>query len=196
MGTSPKLRDRGASLVEVLISLVVLGAIAGSMVLIVSVTLRNEASASNNFDTTRSLQQISAFLPYDVAAAIPTSLTSAPGRASQCPGSGGGTNVLAMSWNELFPSGAVAKPFDASYRMQTIDGKPTLVRVVCSGTPFTNTKKSTITNRLAAVPTPVEATVNGGYVVFTILTDTGRTVQLSATSSSPTEGLDDGDEDE
>lgn len=189
-------KDRGTSLVEVLISLVVIGAIGASMVMIVSVTLRNEAASTRNFDTTRSLQQISAYLPYDVAAAIPTSLDSDPARASQCPGSGGGTNVLAMTWTELFPTGSVATLFDASYRMQTIDGKATLVRITCSGTPLGNTKAVKITDRFADVATPVEATVNGGYVVFTILTDTGRTLQLSATSSSPTEGLDDGDEED
>ena len=187
-------RDAGFTLTELLVVIVILGAISGGLLSVVATFLRTQGGATTQFDDSRSLQQVATYFPRDVAASIPASLSSNPSDTSPCPGSGGGPNVLSMNWNEIFGNGTPIKTYHASYRLQTSGSTTWLVRVTCEGPTWAQTKVVRLTNRLAASPTKVSADVNGGYVVMVVHTNTGRQLQLAATSSSPTEGLDYDDE--
>lgn len=100
MRTGPELdhdTDEGFTLVEMIVVIAIVGLIMGTLVLTVTTFLRNEGSVSARITETRDLQNLTNFLPRDVASA--RSISQIPATPADGCGSGG-TPVLHMEWAE------------------------------------------------------------------------------------------------
>lgn len=86
----------GFTLIETLVVITLIGLVVGVISLAVSVIVRNEGSVSTRITETRDLQNLTNFLPRDVASA--RVITKAPATADEC--GSGGTVELHLEWDE------------------------------------------------------------------------------------------------
>jgi Tfp pilus assembly protein PilV len=187
-------RDRGASLIELLISIVVMGIISTVLLAVVATFLRNDSSSSQRIDESRDLQQITAYLPGDLSSAFLTELTvdtdgngvvdaAEPSTAVACPGySTAGNNVLSLKWNESF--GGTTKQARAQYRTQVVGTETRIVRITCSGVSLGTATVQTVARQLRTT-NPVTVAVNGALVTLTLTEKSGRTLTISVTTQNP-----------
>jgi len=168
-------RDRGFTLPELLISIVILGLIASVLVGVFVVVLRTPPSAEARADDARSLLGVTTWFPGDVnstprqpiASASPDWWNTASGTASGCTGSPGGTNLIRLRWTETDGS---ATTYEASYRLANINGWR-IVRVSCVvGQAGTHLKLTT------ELPDP-----STNPVTVTLVTDTTTNEVIGAT---------------
>jgi prepilin-type N-terminal cleavage/methylation domain-containing protein len=137
-------RDGGFTLVELLISLVVVGLMAGTITAVFSVIVRTTPQAEARADDARSLLGLSTWLPSDLSSTphvpcsdAPSCATSAsvwdksPGTPSGCAGTDQGINVLRLSWTESFGSVATTSTYVADYRFFQVASSWKLQRVSC-----------------------------------------------------------------
>ena len=134
MGTVRGPRDAGMTLVELLITIVILGVISGAIGTAAIVFIKNERSSGDRLTASRYQQALNTWLPSDVQSADPTTFTAAatdPGNTTGCSGGPAftGTNKLRL---QLYapPSGNATV---VSYRL-TGSGPYQLVRSWCSDT--------------------------------------------------------------
>ena len=187
--TGRGLRDRhdaGLTLTELLISITILGIISAALGSAVIVFLRNEAATTNRLNESRDLQQLTVWLPGDVASTAATDIDLGSGTPSLCSGySGGGSNALSLVWTETF--NATSLKFAVSYRVETVGSMKRLVRVSCAGAPQLGPAQVIpIAKQLGSVATSL---VNGSAVTLTLTEATGRKLTLSATSNNPNRRL-------
>lgn len=130
-------RDRGFTLVEVLISITILGVLAATVAAAFAVIVRTAPPTDARADDARSLLGISTWLPADVSAtprqplADPTDhWDDSPVRASGCSGVDPGINVLRLEYRESI-SGS-PRNFYVSYRLVDDTEDSNLVRVSCT----------------------------------------------------------------
>ena len=123
-------RDGGFTLIEMLITIVVSGIIAGVLGTAVNVVMRNDRPTQERFNGANDSLTITTMFPADIAATPPGgreigSLTSG------CAGSGvnRGTNVLRLTWTES--TGGNTTSYRVSYRLDAAEKQ--LLRVACIG---------------------------------------------------------------
>jgi prepilin-type N-terminal cleavage/methylation domain-containing protein len=137
-------RDSGFTLVELLISIVLVAVLAGVVVVSFSVIVRTTPQAEARADDARSLLGLSTWLPSDLSSTphtlctdAPNCLTAAgawnrsPSTPSGCAGTDAGINVLRLVWTESFGSVATTSTFVADYRFAYVNGGWKLYRVAC-----------------------------------------------------------------
>lgn len=192
-------RDAGVTLVELLISIVILGLIMGSIGLLLITFLRNEAPTSQRMTTPRFGQALSQFFPSDVQGADPAAVDVTGSRASGCSTSPG-TNVL---WLQSSVEGTTTY---TSYRLEQVGARLRLLRITCSAAnpaattsvqslagdlPSTSTAVATPTlsgslvTRLAFVLRVPDATAPAGWSVFS-LTASPRRLTSPGPTNPPT----------
>jgi prepilin-type N-terminal cleavage/methylation domain-containing protein len=190
--------DRGFTLPELLICVVVIGVIATVLVGVTAVVLRSTPSAEARSEDARSMMGLVTWLPQDVDSTPPTGFDTASTTASGCNLSPG-TNLLRMQWTEK--TSATVNTFVANYRhVPTAGGLSRIQRVTCSGTgsgPFTNGVAINLTSDLPALPAgwapgnpPVAvtmSTLDGSVrlVTFEITTLDGEIVKTDSAPKNP-----------
>lgn len=145
-------RSDGFTLVEVLVSMSVMGLIATVISSVVVVALKNNPAVQLRTDSALTLQGITTWLPQDVDSTPPDGFDTVATSASGC-GDSPGVNVLRMQWSENI-SGTVTQ-FIANYRYVASATQSIIKRVSCRGTgsfPLGNTVVQRVTGPLAAMP--------------------------------------------
>jgi prepilin-type N-terminal cleavage/methylation domain-containing protein len=187
-------RDRGFTLPEVLIVVVLIGVLAGAIAAVFSIIVRTTPSTEARVDDARSLLGVTTWFPPDVNS---TPQAPAPGTpywdtdsmaASGCTGVDPGTSIVRLQWSEQ--TGGSPTTFVANYRLAADgDGGSTLYRIACSngGSPT----QIAVARQLPDPSTnPVVAglTNDGGQIVgmfITVTTADGDTLRLDAQSNNP-----------
>ena len=193
-------RDRGASLLELVICITVMGVIATVLLAMTSTFLRNDEAAEERMDESRDLQQVSSYLPLDVSSAFLDELgrdtdtgdgyldAVKPSTPAACPGdSTGGTNALTLKWSETF--GGILTHYRVQYRIKVVGADTQLIRVSCEGTTLTSLTTKVVARQLRA-SNPVSVIINGGMVKMTMYEKSGRTLTVSSTTQNPHADLD------
>lgn len=145
-------RSDGFTLVEVLVSMSVMGLIATVISSVVVVALKNNPAVQLRTDSALTLQGITTWLPQDVDSTPPDGFDTVATSASGC-GDSPGVNVLRMQWSENI-SGTLTQ-FIANYRYVASATQSIIKRVSCRGTgsfPLGNTVVQRVTGPLAAMP--------------------------------------------
>ena len=124
-------RNDGFTLVEVLVSMTVMGLIATVISSVVIVAVKNNPAVQMRTDSALTLQGITTWLPQDVDSTPPTGFDTGATTASGC-ASSPGVNVLRMQWSENI-AGTVTQ-FVANYRYVASPSQNIIQRVSCSGT--------------------------------------------------------------
>jgi prepilin-type N-terminal cleavage/methylation domain-containing protein len=121
--------DRGFSLVEMVISVSIMGLVAVSLGLIVSVVLRTAPSADGRIDDARSLLGLTTYMPEDVNSTPAGNFNLDQSAAQVC--SSSGTNILTMEWYE-----DIGTPITywASYRYVDDGSGYRIIRYACDST--------------------------------------------------------------
>jgi prepilin-type N-terminal cleavage/methylation domain-containing protein len=125
-------RDRGFTLIEMLIVLTVMGTLTAVISSVIIVALRSTPSAEARVDDARGVQSLVTWLPQDVDAAPPDGFNRTPSDWP-CAGSAPSEsyNVLSVRWNE---TAAGSTDFAASYRYENTGTSWRMARYYCSGT--------------------------------------------------------------
>ena len=129
--------DRGSTLPELLITVMLLGVITVSLASAMIVIFRQQDNTEGRLNVARAEQNVGIWVPSDLASA--ESVDVAPG-ASPCgtacpPGAQtGGSNSLMLTWDTLEPgaTSAMASITNVSYRYVEVDGDFRLIRVECT----------------------------------------------------------------
>lgn len=116
----------GFTLIETLVVIAVIGLVAGALAVATTTFLRNEGSVSARITESRDLQNLTNFLPRDVASA--RSITNAPPAGGECGSGPGGTIELHMEWVEEWLGALSATR--VTYRSFTTGGNR-LIRYEC-----------------------------------------------------------------
>src|SRR4051794_18141279 len=137
-------RDRGFTLPEVLITIVLIGLISGVIVGVFGVIVRTTPQAEARADDARSLLGLSTWLPSDLSSTPHTLCSDAPGcstagsawdksplTASGCAGADQGINVLRLQWTESFGSVDTTWTFVADYRFVNVGTTWKVFRISC-----------------------------------------------------------------
>jgi prepilin-type N-terminal cleavage/methylation domain-containing protein len=148
--------DRGFTLPELLISVVIIATIATVMVGVTSVVLRNTPSTQARAEDARSMMGLVTWLPQDVDSTPPTGFDVGKTTDSGCgTDPAGSTNLLRLQWRER-ASSATYTTYIANYRsVSTANGLARIERVTCSGLgdpPFTSRTSLNMTSDLPPLP--------------------------------------------
>jgi prepilin-type N-terminal cleavage/methylation domain-containing protein len=187
-------RDAGFTLIEMTVSLVIMGTLMAALALAVSVTLRAAPTASDRIDDSRTTRGLSTWLAQDTtstpnipagpAGGMDTSPTSG---ANDCKGEG--QNIVHMSWTETFAS---TDTYVANYRFVGDGITARVARYTCSRQgadgDFTTSRAQFLTPLLDAAAPPVgdfDETAN--VLSFTLTGQTGETVLIETSSRNPSD---------
>jgi hypothetical protein len=128
--------DRGVSLVELLVAVVVTGAVMASLAGLTMVIFRQQGGTGSRLDLARAEQSLGMWLPNDLASAA--SVDSSPGATpcgSTCPitEATAGSNAVMLSWSTVESAGPpiVQRETNVSYRYMAVQTKYAIVRVQC-----------------------------------------------------------------
>ena len=141
--------DRGFTLIETIVVVLMVAVLASVMVAVIAVILRNVPTTAARADDSRSYQRLIQWLPRDAASTPPNQfdLNDPPGSAS-CAGATG-VNLVHMRWQGS-PSTEVAE-----YRLVPDVPGVKVERVTCSGPAYSDTETIDVTSTLHdAVATP------------------------------------------
>ncbi len=142
-------RSEGFTLVEVLVSMSVMGLIATVISSVVIVAIRHNPAVHMRTDVARTLQGITTWLPQDVDSTPPGGFDVGKSTLSGC-ASTLGVNVLRMQWSENI-SGTTTQ-FIANYRYVATGTQNLIERVSCNGIgalPLANTTVQRVSGPLA-----------------------------------------------
>lgn len=129
--------DRGFTLPELLISVVITGTLVAAMATATSVILRQNDNSEGRFNNARSEQSVGIWLPADLASAeiVDTSPGASPCGSACPPGINvGGSNALMLTWTGFIAGDTEAIPTTTtvSYRyVEAPDGEWEVIRVQC-----------------------------------------------------------------
>jgi prepilin-type N-terminal cleavage/methylation domain-containing protein len=126
--------DAGFTLIELMISIVLLGIIIVPLTNAMISGLRITTEAQQRLSETRSPLFTSAYFADDAQSADATGIAIG---AAQIPSCGSGTNVVSFDWIEHDQNGNPTIQYHASYAIATVGAQKTLTRSYCrgSGTP-------------------------------------------------------------
>ena len=145
-------RSEGFTLVEVLVSMSVMGLIATVISSVVIVAVRHNPAVQMRTDAAHTLQGITTWLPQDVDSTPPGGFDVVKTKVSGCTSSPG-VSVLHMQWSENI-SGTTTQ-FIANYRYVVSGTQNLIERVACNGTgslPLPNTTVQRVSGPLAPMP--------------------------------------------
>lgn len=128
-------RDRGMTLIELLITLTIIGTLAGAMALIITTVLKLSPTSEGRIDDANALLTLTAFMPEDVNS-TPIGTTATPaggfefakGLDSGCSGPTTGINLVRMTWIE---EAATTQTFVAAYRYENSGDGYRIMRYTC-----------------------------------------------------------------
>ncbi len=192
MADTDRSTDRGFTLTEVIVVLLMVAVLASVIVAVVAVILKNVPTTEARADNSRSYQRMIQWLPRDAASTPPNEFdTNDPPASPSCVGAAG-VNLVHMSWDDG-PDTVVAE-----YRLVPDADGVLVQRFHCSsGAGYSDTATIDVTSRIHdAVATP---TLDGFDVVGVTLTLTtclasdctvgDETIELAAGSRNPLEAL-------
>jgi prepilin-type N-terminal cleavage/methylation domain-containing protein len=185
--------DRGFTLLEVTIVLVVLGIVMSALALAVSVALRANPDTEARLDDSRSTRSLATWLSYDTSSTPPFATEQAQGgmvtsEVNDC--GGPGANLLQLKWVEAAPT---AVTYVSSYRFIVQPEGGEIVRVTCkrigSGS-FGSTSTRTLTSNLKPSAAPTVNLVIGSVgevtkVSFALTGNAGESVLVETASRNP-----------
>lgn len=152
--TPTSTHDRGSTLTELLITVVITGIIMTVLTSAIVMFLRNESSTTDRIDRTRGVQQLVNYLPTDVGSAQRIEIESP--WTNPCLTLG--APILNLAWTELFP-GAENETVSVTYVLSP-DGQQ-LDRNQCrDGTTSTLTVARMISSARAEIGTDVAGQVD------------------------------------
>ena len=194
-------RSDGFTLVEVLVSMTVMGLIATVISSVVIVAVKNNPAVQMRTDAALTLQGVTTWLPQDVDSTPPDGFDKAATTVSGC-ASSPGVNLLRMQWSEDI-GGTVTK-FIADYRYVTTGTQNVINRITCSGTgalPLGNTVVQKASGPLAPMPNnwqqgnlPVAVTIfpdldDGVLVKMSVLSENNQLLSVEAAPKNPANTL-------
>jgi prepilin-type N-terminal cleavage/methylation domain-containing protein len=198
VGATPR-TDRGFTLPEVMISVMIIAVIATVMVGVASVVLRNTPTTEARAEDARSMLGLVTWLPQDVDSTPPTGFVVDPSAQSGCSATPDtGTNLLRLQWTERASSTTVT--YIANYRsVPNSSSRSHIERITCSGSggAFSNVMRLSMTAELPALPpgwtqgsAPAEVhvdTVSGPIplVIFKLTTIDGDVVYADSAPKNP-----------
>ena len=133
-------RDRGMTLIELLITLTIIGTLAGAMALIITTVLRLSPTQEGRVDDANALLTLTAFMPEDVnSTPMGTNPPGNPaggfefdkGLSSGCSITNPGVNLVRMTWNEVTTTTQI---FIAAYRYENAGDGYRIMRYTCVAT--------------------------------------------------------------
>lgn len=197
-------RDRGYTLPEVLITILIMGTLASVLTGVIAVVLRNTPSTEARAEDARSVLGLVTWLPQDVDSTPPTGFDVDPTTPSGC-GTSPGRNILHLSWTETL--GTTVTTYISNYRhVGTATDGFSLERISCNGLgtpPFAGGASLSLTGDLPALPVgwapgdaPLEVTVDRDpitndvtLVSFEITTINGKIVRTDSAPKNPQDTL-------
>jgi type II secretory pathway pseudopilin PulG len=198
--------DRGATLIELLISIAVMGYVSAALLAMVATFMRNDDGPGQRITESRDLLRVASTLSDDVSSASMSVIgldelpadgvidSIAPNTAPSCPGfARPGWNVLALDWVEDF-GGSVSR-HRAQYWLDTTGTTRRLVRLECTGSPLSTAAVTTVATQLATVD-PAVITLDGPTVTLRLVATSGRVHELTASSQNDGAELEISQEDE
>ncbi len=133
-------RDAGVTLVELIITMSMLGLLVAVLSTAIIVTLRQQDNTDGRLNVARAEQQVSLWVPADLSSAseVDTSPNATPCGAPVCDGIdlSGGSNVVMMMWSSENTDGTTTST-NVSYHFAPSETDPslfTLSRVECNST--------------------------------------------------------------
>lgn len=123
-------RDDGFTLIELVVSIAMIGIIVPVLAAAFSVIVRTTPSVSDRTDDARTLQGVVTWLPQDVDSTPANGFDTNPAAASGCTASPG-TNLLRMEWSEDVGTGLIR--YVTNYRHVLVGSSYYIQRVTCSG---------------------------------------------------------------
>lgn len=132
-------RDIGATLTELLITVMLLGLVTASLSAAVVVMVRQQDNSEGRLNVARAEASLGLWLPSDLASADTVDDTAgASPCGTTCPANAvtGGSNALMVSWQSIAagPSGPLTTTVNVSYRYVQVGPLFQLVRVECQQT--------------------------------------------------------------
>lgn len=187
-------QDKGFTLPEVLITIVMISLVVGVIATALVVILRTSPAATARTDDSRTYQGLVTWFPRDVAStpSKAANISNAPGSLA-CAGAEivTGNNLIEFRWNENAGGGVVT--YVAAYRFETVSGGKAVRRYTCSSAgSYSDTSKLNLTSPLDD-SAPV-VSVSSGYdlVTMTFVTtsgqvyvDGGQAVEVQAATRNP-----------
>lgn len=199
----PHRRDRGVTLVEVAIGVVLSSMLVSAVAAAVFVVLRANPNTTDRIDDARSTRGLSTMLshdtmstpPYEPEATVGGALggfdidTAANGNNNDC--GGPGQNIVHLQWTELANDGT-DETYVANYRFVTSGSEARVHRLICvdEGSGFTSLGELKLTPILDA-GSPPSATIARGAsgdvdaLEFRLVGRLGEDVVISTSSRNP-----------
>ena len=146
-------RDAGNTLLEVLVTAILLGIITSVVAFAVTTTLRVTPVAESGVDEARSLSGLASRFPADVSSA-PGSTIKLSSFTPLCDGAGGpGIDLVQLTWSQ---DGSPSTDFVVVYRYEPKPPGHVVRRYICTGPLHDDTSRSTLTSPLSATPPTTE----------------------------------------
>lgn len=191
-------RDRGFTLVEVTITIVIMGVLMAAMSMAISIVLRTSPSTTDRIDDARATRGLSTWLAQDTMSTPPylpetgqggvNIDTADTGDNNDC--GGAGQNIVHFQWRERTTS---TTTFVANYRFVVENGSGYVTRYTCSqaGTSaFQPRSAIRLTPALDATAPPqasivLDTTGDVEFISFTLTGKSGETVLIDTSSRNP-----------
>lgn len=184
-------RDRGLTLVELLISVVITGIIISSIGGGIVVVMKTADPTAKRLAATTDEQNLVTWLPVDVSSTPSSNVWTDPDFPSGCAGESPGINLLKLKWTETV--NGTTTTYRAAYRAVPTAAGIRVQRFVCSGVASMSVATvSNVSGELAPLPldwTPGEAPVavvaDGATVSFVVTQPDGRRISVEAAHKNP-----------
>ncbi len=181
----------GFTLVELVVSVAVMGIVTTSLSSGVTVVLRTMDTTTRRLNETKDEQNLVTWLPVDVAAAPAANVQTNSALPSGCANSSPGLNILLLGWTEAI--NGTTTTYVANYRAVPNGTGMRLQRFSCSGTSSLGAPLvRNVSNMLPPLPAgwapgqpPVAVTVNGTIVRFTLTQADGRVLSVDTSQKNP-----------
>lgn len=191
--------DGGFSLIEILVTITIMGIVATSLSLIITTVLTVSPGVESRNDDSRSLLGLVTYMPEDVNSTPAGNFDFDPSRDSGCSDPGDGVNLVHMTWSE--DDGTLTE-YMASYRFVDNGSGYRIYRFACESG-GTSTRVRPMSSNLPDIdestwtqgdsPVYIDETVDGDGVVngLTLSIDTvsGSSVDFEMRTNNPAETL-------
>jgi prepilin-type N-terminal cleavage/methylation domain-containing protein len=132
--------DDGLTLVELIITILIVGVVMTAVAGALTVMLRTEGSSSGRLEESRGTQQLTTYFAQDVQSTPFSGDDTDPTATSFCTAGSApapNANVIRMYWTEAIPNGPAAQTYYASYRYEREGTDWVLARYGCTDSDFT-----------------------------------------------------------
>ena len=191
-------RDGGFTLVEVTITIVIMGVLMAAMSMAISIVLRTTPDTTDRIDDARATRGLSTWLAQDTMSTPPylpeTSqggmnvVTTPTADNNDC--GAAGQNIVHFQWRERTTS---TTTFVANYRFVVVNGSGYVTRYTCSqeGTAAFESRSATRLTPALDPTTPPKASIafdatgDVEFISFTLTGKSGETVLIDTSSRNP-----------